>query len=536
MNKLKDYQREDIDYIKANGLRCLIANSQGTGKTATALRSIVESHETSLPGVVICPASVTENWSREAKMWAPGVSCIIIEDGLSPIPKRRTPNTLYILSWALLDARLPDLRRLGLKTVVADEAHLFKNKDSQRSQALQELVQGIPGLLLLSGTPIINNESELRVLKDLFGTAEPPMIRRLLEDVAPEVPPKSRSYVYVQLREEDQQEYERAVKDFETWLRIERSRLTEEGVAAYEIERTLAAEALVKVGYLRRLVGEAKVHAAVDWIAWAVRLGEPVVVFTEHQDPLRRLEKGLRKANIAYGTLEGSTPSGERQAVIDGFQRHGFPVFLGTKAAMVGITLTASRHLLFVERFFTSAEEEQAEDRIRRLGQRFQTTIWFLHAVGTIDDRLDAIVRGKRQIIRTAIGSADIAETATKNVESLLGQWNQHTAVKDVEIQPLGHGIPLPALPKPKDTFVIQFSGPRWNPRAAAIWCRMNGYQAGKTMGSDISFRVGINPVEYFKPGQFEFFAVCKDIRIVKGIRVSKATERRFAAAKRRMA
>ena len=80
----------------------------------------------------------------------------------------------------------------------------------------------------------------------------------------PEIPPKKRSYLNIQLRDKHQAIYDKANDEFEDWLRKEKEKLLGKGLADFEVERVLAAEALVKVGYLRRLVGEYKVPAAVD--------------------------------------------------------------------------------------------------------------------------------------------------------------------------------------------------------------------------------------------------------------------------------
>jgi hypothetical protein len=258
-------------------------------------------------------------------------------------------------------------------------------------------------------------------------------------------------------------------------------------------------------------------------------LGEPVVVFCEHQAVLRALEKRLRKQRIRYIIVEGKTPSKKRQEAVDAFQRHDYPVFIGTKAAKEGITLTAARHLLFIERFFTSSEEEQAEDRIRRIGQSHQTTIWFLHGVATIDDRLDTIVRGKRRIVRTAIGAKNIHDTPTGNVTSLITAWDDHASPKrTISIKA---DEDLPPLPNPKQVQSIVFSGNRWTASTAAAWCRMNGYVASKCEVLKGRLRLHSNPVGYFHKGQFTKVVVAKDISLVIGKRVSPANERRVRAA-----
>ena len=530
MATLRPFQREDIEAIKRTNLRTILASAPGTGKTPIAVVALLETGRWSLPALVVCPASVTRNWKREFRTWAPGLRVQIVEDMSSPLDRHAD---VHITSWSLLDPREMEFHQRRLHAVIADEAHLAKNPDALRSQALYRLTRGKKGILLLTGTPIVNTQDELGSLHALYG-AKPLMIRRLLEDVAPEIPEKKRSYLYVKLRERAQAEYDRAVDDFEVWLRKEKERLLGEGMADAAVERSMAAEAFTKMGYLRRLVGESKVPAAADWIARAVRIGEPVVVFLEHQGVLKRLVKSLRAQRIRHAVLEGKTTPKKRQLYIDQFQANKFPVIVCTKAGKEGITLHAARHLLQLERYFTSADEEQAEDRIRRIGQVHKTTIWYLHAADTIDDRLDSIVRTKRVLIRNAIRAESTAETALANVESLVRSWDTFVSKKR-PVSTLGRGDALPPLPGPGTTHAIVFYGSRWKVRSAAAWCRMHGYMPDKKVGMADRFKLIVHPVEVFRPREFKSVHVCRDVRVIVGRRLSARNEKLMRARLRRL-
>lgn len=526
MPTLRPFQREDVDFLKRHRMRALVASAPGTGKTAVAIRALAETHQSTLPALVICPSSVTHNWVKELKLWAPGVQRLLIEDSDTKLPRRTRKAAVFIIGWSLLDARWADLASLGLRTVVADEAHYAKNPDALRSQALGYLTRKAKHVLLLTGTPIVNTKDELQVLQDLLGTDNPPMIRRLLEDVAPDIPEKKRSYIHIDLRPKHREVYDKADADFEEWLRKEKEKLFGEGRAEFEVERILAVEGLAKIGYLRRLVGEYKVPAAADWIARAVRVGEPVVVFLEHQVTLKKLTRSLAKQRIHYGVLEGSTPTRKRQALVDAFQAYRLPVFIATRAGKEGITLTAARHLLFVERFFTSADEEQAEDRIRRIGQKHKTTVWYLHAYGTVDERVDTIVQSKRQIVRSAIGAPETAETTTGNVGALLKSWGEHVS-EAREVVSLGLGDPLPPLPRPRDTHGLVFGTDRWTPLAALRWCRMHGYRPERRVNMDDRFKLVVHPADVFEASKFKVFPVSKDIKVITGKKLNRPNERR---------
>ena len=260
---LRPFQKEDILQMKANDYNVFIANAPGTGKTIEVLAALTIDREKLGTTLVICPASVTKNWEKEAKKWCPWASVHRIESRSDPLPRRL--YNIYIISWGLLQDRVVDLLRIRAKTIVADEAHMAKNEDTKRSQVLYGLCNRAEHIMLLTGTPLVNTIQEYQSLKTLFGSRKPIVIRRLLEDVAPDIPKKTRMTLPIALPKHIRKDYETAQNDFADWLEQQLATRfdTEEAAAAHR--RALAAEALVKIGYLRRLVGQGKVNAAVDW-------------------------------------------------------------------------------------------------------------------------------------------------------------------------------------------------------------------------------------------------------------------------------
>jgi hypothetical protein len=493
-----------------------------THNTPTALGCINADRAKLTPTLIVCPASVVTNWCREARKWVPGAVIHAIADMATPMPRRKVD--VFVTSWSLLHMRYLEILALKPKFLIVDEAHYAKAGDETlRGQALSMISRRTPHMILLSGTPIVNRSAELETLKGLFNQDEDvPMIRRHLEDVLPEIPPKTRSTLPVALRPKDETEYRKAEKDFADWLEMELQRRMAQGEALAAAERALAAEALVKTGYLRRLLGLAKVPAAVDWIGRAVRVGEPVVVFCEHQEVVARLQTLLTKQRIRHVTVDGSTARTQRQVAIDGFQAGLVPVFIGTKAAKEGITLTRGRNLLFVERYFTSAEEEQAEDRIRRFGQKYPTTIWFLHAADTIDDRLSEIIDTKRKVVDETIGSATIEESDESAVVELIAAWHENAArphQPTAEPTDLGLGKPLPPMPSPNECYQLTFKTTRWTKASAKAWAAMHGFRPSDIRVVDGVVRVSVLPLDRFVPGKFQRVAVSADISATMGVR-----------------
>lgn len=523
---LKPFQAEDVAKLRGWNYRAIVANAPGTGKTIITLACVRRDFARLTPTIIVAPASVVTNWCREARKWLGKVKIHAITDTYSPMPR---PGGVHVIvtSWSLLSHRAHELAKLGPKFLVADEAHYAKSEEALRTVALAKLAKVCPHVLLLTGTPIINKKAELETLQELFGTSQVPMIRRFLEEVVPEVPPKTRGTLPITLRPKDMAEYRKAEEDFSEWLERELRTRMSLGEAIASAQRALAAEALVKSGYLRRLLGTAKVHAASDWISRAVRLGEPVVVFCEHQDVVHALEDSLRRQRIGFATIDGAANRKDRQTAIDNFQAGKVPVFIGTKAAATGITLTRSRHLMFLERFWTSAEEEQAEDRIRRIGQTRPTSIWFLHAVNTVDDRIDQIIARKRRLVDQTIGSFAIAQRDEDSVLDMISAWTEATASPFVgQETDLGHGKPMPPIPIPQDCCMLVFTGKRWSGAAASAWAKLHGFREVRTLAGAGVVKVHTNDPSIFEPGKFVTIPISSEVKAVMGT-VRKQFKRR---------
>ena len=130
-------------------------------------------------------------------------------------------------------------------------------------------------------------------------------------------------------------------------------------------------------------------------------MDKKLVIFGHHIDVLDLLEKYLKDKNIGYVRIDGRTPNNKRQDLVDKFQKDpNTKIFLGgISATGLGITLTSASDSLFIERVWTPAVEEQAEDRLHRISQKNAVIAWYMSVSGTIDDKLAKIVNNKRDVI-----------------------------------------------------------------------------------------------------------------------------------------
>jgi hypothetical protein len=525
--------------------------------------------------------------------WLPHVPVHVLKAGGQALPPAGWKG-IILTTWSLLGKYVAPLAAWGVKLFVGDESHYVKEPEAARSQAAFALAEQVPHVLLLSGTALKNNVIELhhqlsmldaetfgargdfgdqytnvvnksigrgRTVKQFTGTRNEDGLRKLLScisvrrlksDVLKDLPAKQRVMQPIELTDDDIREYNKVVKDFEPWLYDNKRRAVLARIAAREaadptyerptdaeidgeveeeVSRTLRNEPLVKVGYLRRAMGAAKVPAAIEFISSLVEQGEPVVVFAEHHHVVRAIEDGLRSEGIRFTTIGGadSVSSEERNRRVNDFQAGKYDVFIGTQAAKEGLDLFRASNTVFVERFWTPADEEQAEDRIHRIGQTRGAVIWYLYAPDTIDQIMNDAIERKRQISDRIIGGERIATTGDADprpigeiMAELLAEGGLIGAKLKKEgargtVKQKGKKNPENVLPSTANVQALVFSARAWNPKTAAHWARMHGYAAASVTSTATHHTVTQRDARLFEPGSFKTVRYTPTVSAVLG-------------------
>jgi superfamily II DNA or RNA helicase len=257
------------------------------------------------------------------------------------------------------------------------------------------------------------------------------LIRREKSDVLKTLPAKKYERVEVDVSNRD--EYEEARDNFSDWLKTHNStnevkrdkkaerckmenRENEDDSFSVMMEAAWWAgyddflldnaddrhEALKQVGVLRRLAGEGKADAVVTWALSDAVKDEKLVIFAYHKDVQKKILDGLLAHEANVLTIVGDQSASARAKAIRLFQTDPLAriIVCSLKAAQTAITLTAARMALLVEYDWTPAGLEQAEDRIHRIGQNRQVVITTLHAIDTLDDRMQTILNRKSGIVK----------------------------------------------------------------------------------------------------------------------------------------
>lgn len=435
--RLYPYQRAGARWLLsryAEGRGAILADDMGLGKTRQALAALAGSGETL--ALVVAPAIARGVWAREAAIMLPTWRVLVRRtkaEAADPWAGIDETATLVIVSydtlppaaedgtaWPASTAPAPPRRAL----VVCDEAHATKNNKSARTKALRALVRtarkaGPEQALtpwLLTGTPLLNRAPDLWSLYTTAGLAREAWaegyegfarahggrkapayrggpavwtwtgapsalanerfrrvaLRRLKSDEL-SLPPKRRETLYLELAPS----VRRTLDKVETET-VERA---EDG----------QAEALRVLSAVRGALAVAKAKAADELLTEAEEQGEPLVVFAAHRaavDPIAERE--------GWASITGDTPADERARIVERFQRGELLGVAGTIAAMgVGVTLTRSARVVFLEQDWTPALNEQAEDRCYRIGQTVPVLVTVLAVDHWVDEKIRAICADK---------------------------------------------------------------------------------------------------------------------------------------------
>jgi SNF2 family DNA or RNA helicase len=230
-----------------------------------------------------------------------------------------------------------------------------------------------------------NTEELHRLLSDTI------MIRRLKKDVLKDLPPKIKTVLPLEMEDKVAREYRYAESNLIEWLQ------SKEGKKA--AERAQMSETLVRIEKLKQLAFQAKKKSVLAWIDEFYETGEKLVVFCTHKTTVEELKTRYKEVCVV---LDGSTSMKDRQKAVDDFQNNPeVKIFIGNlNAAGVGITLTASSNVAFVELGWSPGLHSQASDRCHRIGSKGDSiNTYYLIAEDTIEEEIAALLDKKMKVL-----------------------------------------------------------------------------------------------------------------------------------------
>jgi len=333
------------------------------------------------------------------------------------------------------------LAKVQWQNIVLDEAQAIKNQDTKRSQAAMALQGDFK--ILTTGTPIENHLGELWNLfrfinPGLLGSLDsfnqrfanpiereqdesardalrrliqPFILRRTKDQVLKELPSRTEITLQVELSDQEMAFYEA--------LRREAvEKLADSDATAGQKHLQVLAEimrlrrACCNPQLVRPELGlpSAKLDQFGEVLAEILDNDHKALVFSQFVDHLTILREYLDQQKIVYQYLDGSTPAKQRKKRVDAFQNGEGDVFLiSLKAGGTGLNLTAADFVIHMDPWWNPAVEDQASDRAHRIGQQRPVTIYRLVAQGTIEDKIVALHKTKRDLADSLLTGTDVS-------------------------------------------------------------------------------------------------------------------------------
>jgi superfamily II DNA or RNA helicase len=395
--------------------------------------------------LVVAPASLLENWRREAARFTPHLR-VFVHHGSNRVEDTAAfaRFDLIVTSYGTLARDRALFEKARFACLVADEAQHIKNRRSQNASALRAIAAD--ARFLLTGTPLENSLDDLRSLFDVLlpgylgrppegvrgeerawhdrrlrELTAPYILRRTKQSVAPELPEKIEQVVWCEFAEGQQALYREIQQQSEREL-ID---LAAGGAG----ESSLRFAALTQLLRLRQVccdprllpdtarpggataVESAKLDALMELLAESIDDGHRVLVFSQFTSLLALVRELLDAEGIAHVSLDGSMSRTARQAAVDRFQSDtSIPVFLlSLKAGGTGLNLTAADTVVHLDPWWNPAAEAQATDRAHRIGQTRVVTTYKLIVSGTVEEKVLALQDTKKALLADVFEASDAA-------------------------------------------------------------------------------------------------------------------------------
>ncbi len=466
--ELRPYQMRGLSwlgFLSQWGMGACLADDMGLGKTVQTL-ALIQHYRNSngkKPVLLVCPTTVVNNWQKEACRFTPDLP-VLIHHGVgrnkgAGFKKEVAHHAVVVSSYGLLnrDAKLfQDIHWSGL---ILDEAQNIKNPETQQARAARSLKADYR--IALTGTPVENNVGDLWSIMEFLNPgflgsqaefrrkffvpiqaerdpqaaerlkriAGPFILRRLKTDksIIADLPDKMEMKVFCPLTKEQASLYAAVVKDTEESLK------SSEGIQRKGLVLATLSKLKQVCNHPAHFLGDnsaipgrsGKLARLTEMLDEVLEIGDRALVFSQFAEMGKLLQKHLQEV---FGSevlfLHGGVTKQNRDRMVERFQdgAGGPSIFvLSLKAGGTGLNLTAANHVFHFDRWWNPAVENQATDRVFRIGQTKNVQVHKFVCAGTLEEKIDAMIENKKDIAEKVIGAGEgwITELSNKDLKEL---------------------------------------------------------------------------------------------------------------------
>ena len=427
--------------------RFMNCDEPGLGKTLQSIATI--NLADAFPCLVVCPSSLKINWQREWEKFTDKKAMILTDKvrdtwtfffqtgmhqvfivNYESLKKYFVQRIKKAEGWTLRDVEFRNSINL-FKSVIIDESHRCKSASTQQAKFCKGICTGKEWVIELTGTPVVNRPKDLipqlAILDRMndFGGYKPfvdrycsgqreasnlrelnfnlwkyCMFRREKSLVLTDLPDKIRQVNTCEIT--NRKEYMDAERDLIMYLQKYKDADDD------KIAKAMRGEVMVRINILRQISARGKVRDVIEFVKDFRENGKKIILFCSLHEVVDQLKHYFPTAV----SVTGRDSQDEKQRAVDAFQNNPKAdiIICSIKAAGVGLTLTASSNVAFVEFPWTYADCCQCEDRAHRIGQKDSVTCYYFLGRRTIDEKVYRIIQEKKNIANAVTGSTEDIE------------------------------------------------------------------------------------------------------------------------------
>jgi len=463
---LRPYQQKGFEWmvlLSRIGAGACLADDMGLGKTLQTI-CFLDYKKKQSPNtiqLIISPSSLMYNWKVEIEKFAPELKTHVYHQSNRNIEDLATNQAdILITSYGTARADIELLEGLQFSTIVLDESHNIKNPTAQVSKAVLRLQAD--SKIILSGTPIMNNTLDLFpqlsfIVPQLFGSQEffskeyvhpidrdkdkekieqlkrvtsPFLLRRTKEQVAKDLPSKTESIIWCEMGSAQKRYYNEVKDNIKNSLFVS---IKSEGLGKSKMNvlagiqklRQLCSAPVPIEDYEHQTEESIKINTLIEELEGNL-VHNKVIVFSQFLGALDKIGQQLKDREIAYYLIDGNTPQIKRQEQINKFQDKENPVrvfLLSLKAGNSGFTLTEANYVFLIDPWWNRQVENQAIDRVYRIGQDKNVFAYRMICRDTIEERIIQLQTKKLQLSEELISEDEgfVKNLNEEDIEFLFG-------------------------------------------------------------------------------------------------------------------
>lgn len=440
--KLRPYQEEGLKwltYLKHNDMGGCLADDMGLGKTIQTIALLSEIYpKCNRPSLIVMPQSLLFNWMDEFRKFAPKLKVDTFYGSTRSL-ENAMQNNVILTTYAIVRNDIRLLMKEDFEYVILDESQNIKNITAKLTQAVF-LLKGAHRLAI-SGTPLENNLSELYSLfrflnPAMFGSLDdfntrygnpiqrdndrgaaeslrrrifPFILRRLKKDVLTDLPERTDQTLYVDMEPEHARFYNQRRSYYRDLMENSAmppaQRLAFLFQALTELRRIASVPESIATD--NPAIHSSKIDMLTEQVENVIKNGHKTVVFFNFIAGIELTAARLRDAGVECSIITGSTSAADREKIVKHFQGSKTPLVLlmTVKTGGVGLNLTAADTVFIVEPWWNRAAEEQAINRLHRIGQHSKVHSYSMITLGTIEEKIRQLQQQKTDLFNDIIGS-----------------------------------------------------------------------------------------------------------------------------------